>query len=68
MKITERQQRRHRREEATIDHLARKVFKPLPIPAEEKPAAPGATTSTGLSVDEQIRKEWDPKKGGLPIF
>ena len=25
------------------------------------------TTDTGLSVEEQIRKEWDPKKkGGLP--
>ena len=26
-------------------------------------------TDTGLSVEEQIRKEWDPKrKGGLPIL
>ena len=26
------------------------------------------TTETGLPVEEQIRKEWDPKKdGGLPI-
>jgi hypothetical protein len=26
------------------------------------------TTETGLSVEEQVRKEWDPKKdGGLPI-
>ena len=25
-------------------------------------------TDTGLVVEEQIRKEWDPKKkGGLPI-
>jgi hypothetical protein len=25
------------------------------------------TTESGLSVEEQIRKEWDPKtKGGLP--
>jgi hypothetical protein len=25
------------------------------------------TTDTGLSVEEQVRKEWDPKKqGGLP--
>jgi hypothetical protein len=34
--------------------------------------SPGATvqsptTDTGLSVEQQIRKEWDPKKqGGLP--
>ena len=26
------------------------------------------TTDTGLSVEEQVRKEWDPKReGGLPI-
>ena len=26
------------------------------------------TTDTGLSVEEQIRKEWDPRRdGGLPI-
>jgi len=26
------------------------------------------TTKTGLPVEEQIRKEWDPKKnGGLPV-
>jgi hypothetical protein len=26
------------------------------------------TTETGLPVEEQVRKEWDPKKdGGLPI-
>jgi hypothetical protein len=26
------------------------------------------TTDTGLSVEQQIRKEWDPKKqGGLPM-
>jgi hypothetical protein len=25
------------------------------------------TTETGLPVEEQVRKEWDPKKdGGLP--
>jgi hypothetical protein len=36
-------------------------------------ASPDATiqspiTDTGLAVEEQIRKEWDPKKkGGLPI-
>jgi hypothetical protein len=26
------------------------------------------TTDSGLPVDEQVRKEWDPKKGGLPTF
>jgi hypothetical protein len=28
-----------------------------------------ATTGSGLSVESQIRKEWDPAKGfGLPVF
>jgi len=25
-------------------------------------------TDEGLSIENQVRKEWDPKKGGLPIF
>ena len=28
----------------------------------------GSTTDEGLSIEKQVRKEWDPKKGGLPIF
>jgi hypothetical protein len=27
-----------------------------------------STTEEGLSIEEQVRKEWDPKKGGLPVF
>jgi hypothetical protein len=27
-----------------------------------------STTDGGLPVEEQLRKEWDPKKGGLPTF
>ena len=55
--------RRHRREKATIDHLVDRVFKPPP-PKQQ----PGMTES-GASVEEQVRKEWDPRKdGGLPIF
>ena len=27
------------------------------------------TTDSGLPVEDQVRKEWDPKKeGGLPTF
>ena len=63
----ERTQRRHVREKATIDHLSRNVHKPKP--ADEKPSGRSSTTSTGLSVEDQIRKEWDPRKGGgLPVF
>ena len=28
----------------------------------------GSTTDEGLSIEKQVRKGWDPKKGGLPIF
>ena len=34
-----------------------------------KPAIQSPTTESGLPVEEQVRKEWNPrKKGGLPIF
>lgn len=61
--------RRHVREKSVIDHLARKLFEPKPETAAENGAEPpGPTTDTGLSVEEQVRKEWDPRKGGLPTF
>ncbi len=60
--------RRHVRDKSVIDHLARELFEPKPEPASEKPAGPSGTTETGLPVEEQVRKEWDPKKGGLPTF
>lgn len=35
----------------------------------EDPAIQNPTTDTGLVVEEQVKKEWDPKKsGGLPTF
>jgi hypothetical protein len=49
---------------------------PRPHPVADEPIAEadslGATvqspvTETGLPIEEQVRKEWDPKKdGGLP--
>jgi hypothetical protein len=65
-KAPERTQRRHVREKATIDHLVQGVYKPKP--ADEKHSVRGSTTSSGLPVEDQLRKEWDPRKGGLPIF
>jgi hypothetical protein len=57
--------RRHRREKATIDHLVDRVFEPE---HREQSLQPG-TTKNGTSVEEQVRKQWDPRKGGgLPIF
>jgi hypothetical protein len=56
--------RRHHREKATIDHLVDQVYAPKPAAEDLK----GSTTDEGLSIEKQVRKEWDPKKGGLPIF
>jgi hypothetical protein len=35
---------------------------------DEEHAGRSPTTSTGLPVEDQVRKEWDPRKGGLPTF
>ena len=57
--------RRHRREKATIDHLVECVFEPESQESHQRPAM----TDSGASVEEQVRKEWDPKQsGGLPTF
>ena len=38
-----------------------------PEPTPEQPATRPAVTETGLPVQDQIEKEWDPNKdGGLP--
>jgi hypothetical protein len=60
-KAPERMQRRHVREKATIDHLVQDVYKLKP--PEERHASHSPTTSTGLPVEDQVRKEWDPRKG-----
>jgi hypothetical protein len=62
----ERTQKRHVREKATIDHLVREAYEPKA--PEEEHTAHSPTTSTGLPVEDQVRKEWDPRKGGLPTF
>ena len=59
--------RRHVRDESVIDHLARNLYQPKK--EEEKTGEPqDSRTSTGLSVEDQVRKEWDSRKGGLPVF
>src|SRR5689334_12747386 len=62
----ERTQKRHVREKAIVDHLAQNVYNPKP--SAEKHASKNSTTATGLTVEAQVRKEWDPRKGGLPTF
>ena len=41
--------------------------KPVPDPDATDATVQSPTTETGLPVEEQVRKEWDPNKdGGLP--
>src|SRR5204863_321828 len=58
-----RTQKRHVREKAIVDHLAENVYNPQP--SAEKHASKNSTTATGLPVEDQVRKEWDPRKGGI---
>jgi hypothetical protein len=59
-----RTRRRHVREKATIDHLVRAVF----LKAEETGTMHSPMTASGLSVEEQVRKQWHPGLGGLALF
>jgi hypothetical protein len=55
----------HRREKATIDHLARAIG------ARETPGAAtthSAFTQSGLAVEDQLRKIWQPAPIGLAMF
>jgi hypothetical protein len=54
------------REPSRPKHVA---DEPLPEPAQPDAGVQPAVTETGLPVEEQVEKEWDPKKdGGLPTF
>jgi hypothetical protein len=58
------------REKATIDHLDQDVYEPK-VPEkvpDEKGNGRSSTKSTGVPVEDQVRKEWDPRNGGLPTF
>jgi hypothetical protein len=55
-----------KREKSVIDHVADNLTVPDPKTNEEMQPP---LTPDGKPVEEQVRKEWDPKrKGGLPIF
>jgi hypothetical protein len=46
--------------------LVERVFDPESLENHQQQPA---TTASGASVEEQVRKEWDPKQnGGLPTF
>ncbi|HJY50183.1 MAG TPA: hypothetical protein VJ349_16345 [Stellaceae bacterium] len=61
-----RTQRRHVREKATIDHLVQEVYEPKT--PDEKHTERSPTTSTGLPVEDQVRKEWDPRGAAFRLF
>ena len=54
----------HRREKATIDYLVR----PTGDAKSTAGTAHSAFTSSGLAVEDQIRKAWCPGPMGLAIF
>ncbi len=64
-KSLDRTVKRHIREKAVIDYLVKDGRDPKP--ADGEPTVHSPNTSTGLPV-EQVRKEWNPRKGGLPAF
>jgi hypothetical protein len=58
-------QKWHRREKATLDHLVSSIANTAATSGRVHPAV----TSSGLIVEDQIRKAWQPNSGGgLPIF
>jgi len=54
----------HRREKATIDHLVRTIY-PVKNPSG---ANHSAFTASGLAVEDQVRKAWQPATAGLAMF
>ena len=58
-------QKWHRREKATLDHLVSSIGQT----AASGGRVHSPVTASGLVVEEQIRKAWQPNSsGGLPIF
>lgn len=61
-----RTQRRHLRDKSVIDHLVEQVSEKGS--RDEPHTVHSPTTADGTPVEEQVRKEWGPDKGGLPTF
>lgn len=63
--IVKRVVRRHIREKAIIRDAAKDV---APTSPSSEATTHKSQTNDGLSVQDQVRKTWNPKKGGLPTF
>ncbi len=61
-----RKERPHPRDEAVIDSPVEEGNKGKN--PENGHAVHSPTTASGAPVEEQVRKEWDPRKVGLPTF
>jgi hypothetical protein len=55
-KDLEATRRRHQRDKNVIDHLAREMYTLKSADTGKNPPTASPTTSTGLSVEEQVRK------------
>jgi hypothetical protein len=55
----------HIHEKATIDHLVGSIGVGAPGAAAR---VHSAVTTSGLFVEEQVRKAWQPNLGGLAMF
>ena len=64
----DRMERRHVREKTIIDHVADKLYRPPGSAPDDGHVVHDPKTSTGLPVEGQVRKRWNPRKGGLPTF
>ena len=58
----DKQARRAMREKAVVRQVAKKVR------LADQGGRQVETTETGLPVEGQVRKQWNPEKGGLPTF
>jgi hypothetical protein len=62
--ISKRTRRRYIREKAVVRDAANGV--------QQQPSSDGqvqgSETETGLPIEDQVRKEWNPRNGGLPIL
>ena len=65
-KALRRMQRRHVREKATIDHLVRDVYEPKAPDDQHTDRSP--TTSTGLPVEDQVRRNGILARAAFPLF
>jgi hypothetical protein len=54
-------------DKSVIDHVADELIDPEET--LDRPMVHKSRTRAGKPVEDQVRKEWDPKKkGGLPTF